>query len=59
MSSEEDFFSEFYYPNEIVTENEGNVEVLYFGRFAYLKPYNKQLNTLVCSCFTVKFHTSG
>ena len=28
MSSEEDFFSEFYYPNEIVTENEGNVEVL-------------------------------
>ena len=28
MSSEEDFFSEFYYPEEIVTENEGNVEVL-------------------------------
>ena len=26
--SEEDLFSEFYYPDEIVTENEGNVEVL-------------------------------
>ena len=28
MRSEEDFFSEFYYPDEIVTENEVNVEVL-------------------------------
>ena len=28
MRSEEDFFSEFYYPDEIVTENEGNVEFL-------------------------------
>ena len=28
MISEEDFFSEFYYPYEIVTEIEGNVEVL-------------------------------
>ena len=28
MRSEEDFFSEFYYPDEIVTENEGIVEVL-------------------------------
>ena len=27
MSSEEDFFSEFYYPDEIATENEGNVDV--------------------------------
>ena len=26
--SSEDFFSVFYYPDEIVTENEGNVEVL-------------------------------
>ena len=32
MSSEEDFFSEFYYPDEIVTENEGNVEVLSISR---------------------------
>ena len=28
MSSEEDFFSEFYHSDKIVTENEGNVEVL-------------------------------
>ena len=28
MRSEEDFFSEFYHPDEIFTENEGNVEVL-------------------------------
>ena len=28
MRSEEDFFSEFYYPDQIVTDNEGNVEVL-------------------------------
>ena len=28
MSSEEYFFSEFYYLLEILTENEGNVEVL-------------------------------
>ena len=28
MSSEEDFVSEFYYPDEVVTENEGSVEVL-------------------------------
>ena len=27
-SSEEDFFSEFYYPDENGTENKGNVEVL-------------------------------
>ena len=32
----EDFFSEFYYPDKIVTENEGNGEVLYFARFADL-----------------------
>ena len=28
MRSEEDFFSEFYYLDEIETETEGNVEVL-------------------------------
>ena len=32
MSSEEDSFSEFYYPDEIVTEFEGNVEVLSISR---------------------------
>ena len=32
MRSEEDFFSEFNYPDEIVTENEGNVEVLFISR---------------------------
>ena len=32
MRSEEDFFSEFYYANEILTENEGNVEVLSISR---------------------------
>ena len=32
MSSEEDFFSEFYYPDKTVTENEGNVEVLSISR---------------------------
>ena len=32
MSSEEDFFSEFYYPNEFVTENEGNVDVVSISR---------------------------
>ena len=61
MRSKEDFFSEFYYPDEMVTENEGTVEVLYILRALhnYLKPYNKQLKTLVCSGFTVKFQTSG
>ena len=28
----EDFFSEFCYPDEIVTENEGNVEVVSISR---------------------------
>ena len=32
MSSEEDFFSEFYYTDKIVTENEGNVGVLSISR---------------------------
>ena len=32
MSSEEEFFSEFYYPGEIVTENEGSVEILSISR---------------------------
>ena len=32
MRSEEELFSEVYYPDEIVTENEGNVEVLYISR---------------------------
>ena len=49
----------FFYPDEIVTEYVGNVEVLSISRFAYLKPYNKQLNNLVCSGFTVKFQASG
>ena len=54
MRSKNKFFSEFYYPDEIVTETEGNVAgSLYFARFACLKPYNKQLNNLVCSGFTV------
>ena len=32
MSSEEDFFSEFYYSDEIVMENEGSVEVFSISR---------------------------
>ena len=28
----EDLFSEFYHPDEIVTENEGNVEVPFISR---------------------------
>ena len=32
MRSEEDFFTEFYHPDEIVTENEGDVEVLSISR---------------------------
>ena len=32
MSTEEDFFSEFYSPDEIMTENKGNVEVLSISR---------------------------
>ena len=52
-----DFFSEFYYPDEILMENEGNVEVQ-FARFAFLKSYNTQLNNLVCLGFTVKLQTS-
>ena len=32
MRSEEDLFSEFYYPNEILMENKGNVEVLSISR---------------------------
>ena len=43
MRSKEDFFSEFYYPDEIVADNEGNVKVLSISR----------------ACFTVKFQTSG
>ena len=35
-----DFFSEFY-PDEIVTENEGNEEVLSSSLCISLKPYNK------------------
>ena len=58
MRSEEDFFSEFYLPEEIVTENGGNVEVLSIARFAYLKPCNKELKILVCSGFTVESHRS-
>ena len=72
-STEEDLFSEFHYPGEIVTENEGSVDVylaalvsreltgssLSFARFAYLKPYNKKLNNLVCSGLTSKFQTSS
>ena len=57
MRSEKDFFYEFNYPDKIDAENEGNVEVLalYFANFAYLKPYNKQLNNLLCSGYTVNF----
>ena len=40
FSNSEEFFFEFYYIDEIVTENEGNVEVISVTRFAYLKPYN-------------------
>ena len=50
----EDFFSEFYYPNEIVTENEGNLEVLSILCALPIWSHNKQLNSLVCSGFTVK-----
>ena len=32
MRSEEDFFSQFYNPDETVSENEGNVEVLPISR---------------------------
>ena len=32
MSSEEDFFSEVYHPDEIVAENERNTEVLSISR---------------------------
>ena len=32
VSSEEDFSSEFYYPDKIVTDTEGNVEVLSISR---------------------------
>ena len=32
MRSKEDLFSEFDYPNKIVTGNEGNVEVLSISR---------------------------
>ena len=56
MRPGEDFFSEFHYHDKIVTEHEGNAEVLSISRA--LKPYNKQLNNFVCSGFTVKFPTS-
>ena len=36
MRSEEYFFSEFYYPDEIVSENEGNVEVLSISRALHI-----------------------
>ena len=61
MSSEEYFFSEFYYLDEIVTKNEGNEEVLSMSRALPIWSHacNKQLNNLVFSGFTVKFQTSG
>ena len=31
MATEEDFFPEFYYPDEIATENESNVDVLFIS----------------------------
>ena len=48
MSSEEDFFTEFYHPEEIATEMKAMQKFSLFRAFAYLKPYNKKLNNLVC-----------
>ena len=45
MCSEEYFFSEFYYPDEIVTENEGNVEVLSISRV--LPIWSAIINTFI------------
>ena len=60
MRSEKHFFSEFYYPDEIVTENEGNVEVHSISRALPIWSHIiKKLNNLVCSGFTVKFHNFG
>ena len=56
MDSEEDFCSESYYPDESVTKlYELTESSLYFARFAYLKPYNKQL---VCLGFPIKLQIS-
>ena len=41
----EDFFSEFYYPDEIVTENEGNVKALPVSRA--LPIWNHIINNLI------------
>ena len=61
MSSEKDFLSGVYCPDEILMESEGNRDVLYiFMCFAYLKAFiKKKLNNLACSGFTVKFQTSA
>ena len=59
MSSKEDFFSEFYCPEEILMENEGNVEVLSISHaLSIWSQITEQLNNLVCLGFTVKFQTS-
>ena len=62
MHFEEYFFMNFIIlADEIVTENKRNVDwsSLQLARFAFLKPYNQQLNNLVFSGFTIKFQNSG
>ena len=43
--SSEDFFSEFYYPDKIAPENEGNVEVL--STFNALSIWSHVINNLI------------
>ena len=45
MRSEDHLFSEFYYPDKIVTENEGTVEILYISRA--LSAWSHIINNLI------------
>ena len=45
MRSEEDLFSEFDYPDKIVTKNEGNVEILSLSRA--LPVFSHIINNLI------------
>ena len=55
MHSEEDFFSEFYYPDESETENEGNVELLSFSRACKIPEFG--LKFLKLSSLSLEFYS--
>ena len=59
MGSEEDLFSEFYYPDAIVTENEVIVEVLSISRALPISSHIiKNLITLFARALLLRAETS-